>query len=126
MNEFIKNLCRRLNIQFRKIDPRRSENIVLGINYDCLKEQKKILISYMDYGRTAYSIRHTISHTNLQEMFQLIKVLIDMDFALMFVGAIMKMQQQKFRQIIMIIFWVLEICFDWRKREIRKLIRLSI
>ena len=80
----------------------------------------------MDYGRTAYSIRHTISHTNLQEMFQLIKVLIDMDFALMFVGAIMKMQQQKFRQIIMIIFWVLEICFDWRKREIRKLIRLSI
>lgn len=41
VNEFIKNLCRRLNIQFRKIDPRRSENIVLGINYDCLKEQKK-------------------------------------------------------------------------------------
>lgn len=82
VNDFVKNLCRRLNIQFRKIDPRRSENVVLGINYDCLKEQKKILISYMDYGRTAYSIRHTISHTNLQEMFQLIKVLIDMDFCI--------------------------------------------
>lgn len=82
VNDFVKNLCRRLHIQFRKMDPRRSENVVLGINYDCLKEQKKILISYMDYGRTAYSIRHTISHTNLQEMFQLIKVLIDMDFCI--------------------------------------------
>lgn len=81
-NEFIKKSFRKLNIQFRKIDPRRSENIVLGINYDCLREQKKILVSYMDYGRTAYSMRYAMAHTNLQEMFQMIKVLIDMDFCI--------------------------------------------
>lgn len=82
VNDFVKKAFKKLNIQFRKIDPRRSENIVLGINYDCLKKQKKILISYMDYGRTAYSMRHSITHTNLQEMFQMIKVLIDMDFCI--------------------------------------------
>lgn len=82
LNECIKKFFRKLNIQFRKIDPRRSENIVLGINYNCLKDQKRILVSYMDYGRTAYSMRHAITHTNLQEMFQMIKVLIDMDFCI--------------------------------------------
>jgi len=82
VNEWIKNACRKLNIQFRKIDPRRSENIVMGINQNCLREQKKILISYMDYGRTAYSIRYAKAHTNLQELFQMIKVLIDMDFCI--------------------------------------------
>ena len=82
LNEFIKKMFRKLNIQFRKIDPRRSENIVLGINYDCLREQKKILVSYMDYGRTAYSMRYAMTHTNLQEMFQMIRILIDMDFCI--------------------------------------------
>lgn len=82
VNEFIKNAFRKINIQFRKIDPRRSENIVLGINYDCLKNQKRILVCYMDYGRTAYSMRYARTHTNLQEMFQMIKVLIDMDFCI--------------------------------------------
>lgn len=82
VNDFIKKAFRKLNIQFRKIDPRRSENIVLGINYDCLKKQKKILISYMDYGRTAYSVHHSITHTNLLEMFQMIKILINMDFCI--------------------------------------------
>lgn len=82
VNDWIKNACRKMNIQFRKIDPRRSENIVMGINQDCLRNQKKILISYMDYGRTAYSIRYAKAHTNLQEMFQMIKVLIDMDFCI--------------------------------------------
>lgn len=78
----IKSICRKWNIQFRKIDPRRSENIVLGINQDCLREQKKILISYLDYDRTAYSLRHANAHTNLQEMMQMIRLLIDMDFCI--------------------------------------------
>ena len=82
VNEWIKATCRRWNVQFRKIDPRRSENIVLGINQNCLSNQKKILISYMDYGRTAYSMRHDRAHTNLQEMVQMIKILIDMDFCI--------------------------------------------
>lgn len=82
VNEWIKRACRKLNIQFRKVDPRRSENIVMGINQNCLRDQKKILVSYMDYGRTAYSIRYDKAHTNLQEMFQMIKVLIDMDFCI--------------------------------------------
>ena len=82
VSEAVKKICRKYNIQFRKIDPRRSENIVLGINNDCLRVQKKILVSYLDYDRTAYSLRHEKSHTNLQEMFQIIKVLIDMDFCI--------------------------------------------
>lgn len=82
VNEGIKKVCRKLNIQFRKIDPRRSENIVLGINQDCLKKQPKILLSYMDYDRTAYSMRHARVHTNLQEMIQMIHVLIEMDFCI--------------------------------------------
>lgn len=82
VNEFIKNTCRKWNIQFRKIDPRRSENIVLGINHNCLSTQKKILVSYLDYDRTAYSLRHARVHTNLQEMFQMIRILIDMDFCI--------------------------------------------
>ena len=82
ISDIIKNACRKCNIQFRKIDPRRSENIVLGINQDYLREQKKILISYLDYDRTAYSLRHANVHTNLQEMMQMIKVLIDMDYSI--------------------------------------------
>lgn len=56
LSDFMKNTCRKCNIQFRKIDPRRSENIVLGINQDCLRKQKKVLVSYLDYDRTAYSL----------------------------------------------------------------------
>lgn len=82
ISDIIKKTCRKCNIQFRKIDPRRSENIVLGINKDYLREQKKILISYLDYDRTAYSLRYANVHTNLQEMMQMIKVLIDMDFCI--------------------------------------------
>lgn len=82
ISDIVKNTCRKCNIQFRKIDPRRSENIVLGINQDCLREQKKILISYLDYDRTAYSLRHANAHTNLQEMMQMVRVLIDMDFCI--------------------------------------------
>ena len=82
ISDVIKNACRKCNIQFRKIDPRRSENIVLGINQDCLKEQKKILISYLDYDRTAYSLRHENAHTNLQEMMQMVRVLVYMDFCI--------------------------------------------
>lgn len=82
ISDIIKSTCRKCNIQFRKIDPRRSENIVLGINRDYLREQKKILVSYLDYDRTAYSLRHANVHTNLQEMMQMIKVLIDMDYSI--------------------------------------------
>lgn len=82
LSDIIKNTFRKFNIQFRKVDPRRSENIVLGINQDYLREQKKILISYLDYGRTAYSLRHANTHTNLQEMMQMIRVLIEMDYCI--------------------------------------------
>lgn len=82
ISDIIKNTFRKVNIQFRKIDPRRSENIVLGINQDHLREQKKILVAYLDYGRTAYSLRYANTHTNLQEMMQMIRVLIEMDFCI--------------------------------------------
>lgn len=82
ISDVIKKFCRKCNIQFRKVDPRRSENIVLGINQDYLREQKKLLISYLDYDRTAYSLRYDNVHTNLQEMMQMVKVFIDMDFCI--------------------------------------------
>lgn len=73
-------LLDKFRIQFRKTDVRRSENIVLDINRDCTRNQKKILVCYLDYDRAAYSLRHNAEHTNAQEMCQIIKVLIDMDF----------------------------------------------
>lgn len=82
LGTYTQKLFRKCNIQFRKIDPRRSENIVLSINQDCQKQQKKILISYLDYNRTAYALRHTNPHTNLQEMMQLVQILINLDFCI--------------------------------------------
>lgn len=82
LGNYTQKLFRKCNIQFRKIDPRRSENIVLSINQDCQKQQKKILVSYLDYNRTAYALRHTNPHTNLQEMMQLIRILINLDFCI--------------------------------------------
>lgn len=82
VSDLVKEVCKKHNIQFRKMDVRRSENITLGINQNCLKNQKKILVCYMDYDRTAYSLRYANGHTNLQEMFQIIKALIDMDFCI--------------------------------------------
>ena len=73
-------LLEKFRIQFRKVDARRSENIVLDINKDCTAEQKRILVCYLDYGRSSYSLRHNVEHTNSQEMCQIIKVLIDMNF----------------------------------------------
>jgi hypothetical protein len=82
VGEFIKDICKKHNIQFRKTDVRRSENVTLGINQDCLRAQRKILVAYQDYDRSAYSLRYANGHTNLQEMFQMIKVLIDLDFCI--------------------------------------------
>lgn len=82
ISDIIKKAFIRRGIQFRKVDPRRGENIVLGINYNCLADQKKILLSYLDYDRTAYSVRHDRVHTNLQEMLQIIRVLIELDFCI--------------------------------------------
>lgn len=82
VSDIIKKICRRCNVQFRKIDPRRSENIVLGINRNYLVDQKKVLVSYLDYNRTAYALQHENVHTNLQEMMQIIRVLIEMDFCI--------------------------------------------
>ena len=73
-------LLEKFRVQFRKVDARRSENIVLDINKDCTAEQKRILVCYLDYGRSSYSLRHNVEHTNSQEMCQIIKVLIDMNF----------------------------------------------
>lgn len=75
-------LLEKFRIQFRKTDVRRSENITRNINKDCLVNQPKILICYLDYDRTAYSLQNNMEHTNSQEMCQIIKVLIDMNFCI--------------------------------------------
>ncbi len=73
-------LLDKYGIQFRKTDVRRSENIVFDINRNYGSEQKRILICYLDYGRTMYALRHNFGHTNYQELCQIIRVLIEMDF----------------------------------------------
>ena len=45
-------------------------------------KQPKILVCYLDYDRTAYSIQHNMEHTSAQEMSQIIKVLTDMNFCI--------------------------------------------
>ena len=73
-------LLDKYGIQLRKTDVRRSENITLDINRNYGSEQRRILICYLDYGRTMYALRHNPSHTNYQELCQIIRVLIEMDF----------------------------------------------
>lgn len=74
-----KVLLHKFHIQFRKTDARRSENAVLNINRDCTKQQKKVLVCYLDYGRASYALSHGQEHTNSQEMCQIIRVLIELD-----------------------------------------------
>lgn len=72
-----KNLLRKL--QLEKIG---EEQFFADINKDCTKNQKKILISYLDYQRTVRELRQNFGHTNRQEMMQMIKVCIENDWCI--------------------------------------------
>lgn len=72
-----KNLLRKLHLE--KIG---EEQFFADINKDCTKNQKKILISYLDYQRTVQELRQNFGHTNRQEMVQMIKVCIENDWCI--------------------------------------------
>lgn len=73
----VKNLLRKLHLT--KIG---EEQFITDINRDCTKNQKKILISYLDYQRTVRELRQNFGHTNRQEMMQMIKVAIENDWCI--------------------------------------------
>lgn len=72
MKEKIKKLLRKLNLQRAG-----EEQFLADINRDCTKEQKKILICYLDYMRTVRELEEHFGHTNRQEMMQMVKLCID-------------------------------------------------
>lgn len=56
------------------------ERFLSDMNRDCTKDQKKILLCYLDYQRTAWELRQNFGHTNRQEMMQMIKICIENDW----------------------------------------------
>ena len=77
MKEFIKKTLRRFKLQ--RIG---EEQFVSDINRDCTREQKKILLCYLDYQLTVRELRQNFGHTNRQEMMQIIKVCIERDWCI--------------------------------------------
>ena len=55
------------------------EHLIADINRDCTKNQKKILLCYLDYERTVRELNRHFGHTNRQEMMQIVKVCIELD-----------------------------------------------
>lgn len=58
------------------------EHLVTDINHDYTQNQKKILISYLDYQKTTRELASYAGHTNRQEMMQIIKSCIQMGFCI--------------------------------------------
>lgn len=75
MKKQIKDILRKMHLE--KIG---EEQFTADINHDCTREQKKILLCYLDYSRTVRELRQNFGHTNRQEMMQMIKVCIDNDW----------------------------------------------
>lgn len=77
MKELAKKILRRLELQ--RIG---EEQFVSDINRDYTREQKKILLCYLDYQRTVQELRQNFGHTNRQEMMQIIKACIERDWCI--------------------------------------------
>lgn len=77
MKKQIKDILRKMHLE--KIG---EEQFTADINRDCTREQKKILLCYLDYSRTVRELRQNFGHTNRQEMMQMIKVCIDKDWCI--------------------------------------------
>lgn len=62
-------------------DKRRGIHYALrNINLDMTCPQKRVLISYLDYRLINSALDGTLTHTNIVECIQIIKIFIDMDF----------------------------------------------
>lgn len=77
MKKQIKQILRRLKLQ--RVG---QEQFVSDINRDYTREQKRILLCYLDYQRTVQELRQHSGHTNRQEMMQMLKVCIDNDWCI--------------------------------------------
>lgn len=58
----------------------RAISITENINLDMTKKQRRILICYLDYKLINKMMTQGATHTNISEMFQIIKVLIELNF----------------------------------------------
>lgn len=58
------------------------EQFISDVNRDYTREQKKMLLCYLDYPRTVRELRENFGHTNRQEMMQIVKVCIEMDWSI--------------------------------------------
>lgn len=59
-----------------------AERFVADINRDFTREQKKILLCYLDYSRTVRELQQNFGHTNRQEMMQMIRVCMENDWCI--------------------------------------------
>lgn len=77
MKELIKDILYRFHLE--KIE---ENHLIIDINRDYTKEQKKILICYLDYMRTCRELRQGFGHMNRMEMMQMIGVCIRNDWSI--------------------------------------------
>lgn len=73
--EKIKNILGKMHLEVAG-----QEKLLADLNMDCTKEQKKILLCYLDYQKTVKELKKNFGHTNRQEMMQMIKVCIEKGF----------------------------------------------
>lgn len=77
----IKNHCVQWLDDYRD-KARKKFPIVRNININKLKEQKRILLCYLDYEDASNRINGNFFHSNIQEFFQIINVLIQLDLVI--------------------------------------------
>lgn len=77
MKKEIKQLLKKIHLQ--KIG---QEQFIADINRDYCREQKKILLCYLDYQRTIRELSQGFGHTNRLEMMQMIHVCIQNDWCI--------------------------------------------
>lgn len=63
-------------------DKKSFASITQNVNLDLTRQQKSILVCYLDYKHINKMIKENAFHTNVREMFQIVKVLINLDFVI--------------------------------------------
>lgn len=55
------------------------DKVVRNINLDVTKQQKRVLVCYLDYNQTSLALKNGVDHTNQPRFFQILKAFIDND-----------------------------------------------
>ena len=58
------------------------DRFVSDINLDCTKQQKRVLIAYVDYFRASRDVAFAAAHTNRYELFQIIQCFIRLGYVI--------------------------------------------